>query len=290
MAGALRAEATLAAANLVYLLLLAGGAVVLPASAYGDFGEVAQWLPSGALGEAMRAAFLRRHRRLARPRRPARLGRARRPSPRPGRSVGVTRTGRAGPPPGRARPGPPWSPTSSSSSPAARSGSPAPASAARPGRAARTSRSAPHGELSLHEAIEFGNRTLTFVLVAVAIATFVVMLAHRPPRPARDGTDRRARHPGPGDHRRHHGAHRPEPVGGLLPPALLAGDHRRRRTAPAVGRRPAPPRPPRPAGRARLGDLRRRLGRPLRRHGRHRLRSARRRRRHASATASTRSR
>ena len=58
MAGALRAEATLAAANLVYLLLLAAGAVVLPASAYGAFGSVAQWLPSGALGEAMRDAFL----------------------------------------------------------------------------------------------------------------------------------------------------------------------------------------------------------------------------------------
>ena len=38
VAGVLRAEATLAAANLVYLLLLAGGAVVLPASAYGAFG------------------------------------------------------------------------------------------------------------------------------------------------------------------------------------------------------------------------------------------------------------
>jgi ABC-2 type transport system permease protein len=58
MAGALRAEATLAGANLVYLLLLAGGAVVLPASAYGAFGDIAQWLPSGALGEAMRDAFL----------------------------------------------------------------------------------------------------------------------------------------------------------------------------------------------------------------------------------------
>jgi ABC-2 type transport system permease protein len=58
MAGALRAEATLAAANLVYLLLLAAGAVILPASAYGGFGDVAQWLPSGALGEAMREAFL----------------------------------------------------------------------------------------------------------------------------------------------------------------------------------------------------------------------------------------
>jgi ABC-2 type transport system permease protein len=57
LAGVLRAEATLAAANLVYLLLLAGGAVVLPASSYGGFGPVAAWLPSGALGEAMRAAL-----------------------------------------------------------------------------------------------------------------------------------------------------------------------------------------------------------------------------------------
>ena len=47
VAGVLRAEATLAAANLVYLLLLAGGAVVLPASAYGGFGRVARLLPSG---------------------------------------------------------------------------------------------------------------------------------------------------------------------------------------------------------------------------------------------------
>jgi len=33
----------------------------------------------------------------------------------------------------------------------------------------------PHGALELHEAIEFGNRTLTFVLVAIAVATFAVM-------------------------------------------------------------------------------------------------------------------
>nr|WP_227466904.1 COX15/CtaA family protein [Nocardioides lijunqiniae] len=31
----------------------------------------------------------------------------------------------------------------------------------------------PHGELTLHAAIEFGNRMLTFVLVAIAVATFV---------------------------------------------------------------------------------------------------------------------
>jgi len=58
LAGALRAEATLAAANLVYLLLLAGGAVVLPASSYGAFGKVVEWLPSGALGIMMRRALI----------------------------------------------------------------------------------------------------------------------------------------------------------------------------------------------------------------------------------------
>nr|WP_182527092.1 ABC transporter permease [Nocardioides dongkuii] len=57
LAGALRAEATLAAANLVYLLLMAGGAVVLPSSAYGAFGDVVRWLPSGALGDGMRDAL-----------------------------------------------------------------------------------------------------------------------------------------------------------------------------------------------------------------------------------------
>ena len=31
----------------------------------------------------------------------------------------------------------------------------------------------PHGELGLHEAIEFGNRMLTFLLAAIAVATFV---------------------------------------------------------------------------------------------------------------------
>ena len=31
----------------------------------------------------------------------------------------------------------------------------------------------PHGSLSAHSAIEFGNRTLTFVLAAIAIATFL---------------------------------------------------------------------------------------------------------------------
>ncbi len=58
VAGALRAEATLAAANLLYLLLMAGGAVVFPASSYGSAGAVLSLLPSGALGAGMRTAFL----------------------------------------------------------------------------------------------------------------------------------------------------------------------------------------------------------------------------------------
>ncbi|MEO7351740.1 MAG: ABC transporter permease [Marmoricola sp.] len=57
VAGVLRAEATLAAANLVYLLLMAGGAVVLPSSAYGAFGGITRLFPSGALGDALRHAF-----------------------------------------------------------------------------------------------------------------------------------------------------------------------------------------------------------------------------------------
>lgn len=58
LAGTLRAEATLAAANLVYLLLMMGGAVVLPRTTYGPAAEVLSLLPSAALGDALRAGFL----------------------------------------------------------------------------------------------------------------------------------------------------------------------------------------------------------------------------------------
>ncbi|HSJ19738.1 MAG TPA: ABC transporter permease [Nocardioidaceae bacterium] len=58
LAGALRAEATLAAANLVYLLLMAGGAVVIPASSYGAAGPLLVLLPSGALGDGLRLALM----------------------------------------------------------------------------------------------------------------------------------------------------------------------------------------------------------------------------------------
>ena len=48
VAGALRAEATLAAANLVYLLLMAGGARRVPgATSYGPAAGVLSLLPSG---------------------------------------------------------------------------------------------------------------------------------------------------------------------------------------------------------------------------------------------------
>ena len=49
---------TLATAAFASLGLMAGGAVVVPAEQYGALGTVAQWLPSGALGEAMRAALI----------------------------------------------------------------------------------------------------------------------------------------------------------------------------------------------------------------------------------------
>ncbi len=58
VAGLFRAEATLAVANLIYVLLAAGGAVVLPVTAYGEGGELLRWLPSGALGESLRVALI----------------------------------------------------------------------------------------------------------------------------------------------------------------------------------------------------------------------------------------
>ncbi|GAA4990294.1 ABC transporter permease [Actinopolymorpha pittospori] len=58
MAGTLRAEATLAAANLVYLLLVVCGATLVPVHSYPEAMQpVIGWLPSGALAEGMRQAF-----------------------------------------------------------------------------------------------------------------------------------------------------------------------------------------------------------------------------------------
>jgi ABC-2 type transport system permease protein len=57
LAGTLRSEAVLAVANLVWVLLAAGGAVVVPATPGSAYAAVARALPSGALGDALRAAL-----------------------------------------------------------------------------------------------------------------------------------------------------------------------------------------------------------------------------------------
>ncbi|GAA0443522.1 transport permease protein [Acrocarpospora corrugata] len=58
MAGTLRAEATLAGANLVYLVMLGLGGVVLPLSTYpGSIRPVLEFLPLGAFTDGMRAVL-----------------------------------------------------------------------------------------------------------------------------------------------------------------------------------------------------------------------------------------
>jgi ABC-2 type transport system permease protein len=58
VAGVLRAEAVLAVANLLWVLLLAGGGVLLPVDMLpGPLASLAVALPSGALGEGLRAAL-----------------------------------------------------------------------------------------------------------------------------------------------------------------------------------------------------------------------------------------
>lgn len=57
-AGTMRAEATLALANLVWVLLLGLGGVVLPATSFpGPWSTVISFLPTAALGDGFRAAF-----------------------------------------------------------------------------------------------------------------------------------------------------------------------------------------------------------------------------------------
>jgi ABC-2 type transport system permease protein len=58
IAGTLRAEATLAGANLVYVVLLVGGAIVVPVHSYPEaMRSVVEALPSGALAEGLRHAL-----------------------------------------------------------------------------------------------------------------------------------------------------------------------------------------------------------------------------------------
>lgn len=59
LGGSLRAEAVLALANLVWVLLAAGGGVLIPAAALpGPLAAVVSLLPSAALGDALRAALV----------------------------------------------------------------------------------------------------------------------------------------------------------------------------------------------------------------------------------------
>ena len=58
IAGSLRAEATLAVANLVYVVLLVGGGLIVPLTRYpGSTHRALELLPSGALGEGLRDSF-----------------------------------------------------------------------------------------------------------------------------------------------------------------------------------------------------------------------------------------
>jgi ABC-2 type transport system permease protein len=57
MAGTLRAEATLAAANLVYLLLLFCGGVIFPLSRFGGAAHVLRGTPTAALSGGLREAL-----------------------------------------------------------------------------------------------------------------------------------------------------------------------------------------------------------------------------------------
>lgn len=57
LAGTVRAEATLALANLIFLLLLVFGAVVVPLSAYGAAADALRCLPVAALADGLRAVL-----------------------------------------------------------------------------------------------------------------------------------------------------------------------------------------------------------------------------------------
>lgn len=54
LAGLMRAEAVLAVANLVWVLLAGLGGLLLPGDTVAALGPVVRWLPSGALGDAFR--------------------------------------------------------------------------------------------------------------------------------------------------------------------------------------------------------------------------------------------
>jgi ABC-2 type transport system permease protein len=62
VAGTLRAEVTLAAANLIWLVLLFAGGIAIPLSKYGTAArDVLQYLPSAALSDGLHAVLQHDH-------------------------------------------------------------------------------------------------------------------------------------------------------------------------------------------------------------------------------------
>ena len=90
LAGTLRAEVTLAAANLVWLVLLFAGGIAIPLTKYPHAVARGAAVPAvgGAVGRPAPRAAGRRRRPAARSAHPARLGRASRCPPPPGGSGG----------------------------------------------------------------------------------------------------------------------------------------------------------------------------------------------------------
>lgn len=58
LAGSLRAEAVLAAANAIWLAMLLAGGLIVPAADLGRLGLVVQWLPTAAIGDLLRQLLL----------------------------------------------------------------------------------------------------------------------------------------------------------------------------------------------------------------------------------------
>jgi len=58
LGGTVRAEGVLAIANLVWVLLVAGGGVLLPSAGAGALAPLVTWLPSAALGDGLRQSLL----------------------------------------------------------------------------------------------------------------------------------------------------------------------------------------------------------------------------------------
>ena len=241
LAGTLRAEATLAAANLVYLLLLAGGGVV---AAH----DVVRRARTAACPGCLRGAGRRHAGRV--PRRSGSAGQPARCSL-VWAAVGALLT--AGPSrgnevalPGLSRPAARWVRRMGWATLVANIGIIVTGGAVRltgsglglPHLAAvhRGVVHPPRRGWTSTPLIEFGNRILTFVLVAVASARFWRLggAAGRPDPRSRSSSALGI--PAQARHRRRHRAHRPQPLGRLAAPVCSLGIIALARAVPAADR------------------------------------------------------